>query len=160
MLIWFGKNKDKLKGMNLCLTGIDNSVFINDSLCSYLGLANIFMLFWVSNGTLRLKLTESDRVHIITPSQDLDELFPENALLNDNLLPCLFSLEFTVFRVYFTVLVFLSSYIWYFGSHFAFLLAANGNWYNALLLYWHFRLHSNTAYDNLWVFRVIIKKLF
>ena len=38
---------------------------------------------WVSNGTLRLKLTESGRVHIITHSQDLDELFPENELLRD-----------------------------------------------------------------------------
>ena len=39
--------------------------------------------FWVSNGTLRLKLTENGRVHIITHSQDLDELFPENELLRD-----------------------------------------------------------------------------
>ena len=38
---------------------------------------------WVSNGTLRLKLTESGCVHIITHSQDLDELFPENELLKD-----------------------------------------------------------------------------
>ena len=29
--------------------------------------------FWVSNDTLRLKLTQSGRVHIITHSQDLDE---------------------------------------------------------------------------------------
>ena len=29
------KNKNKLKGMNLCLTSINNPVFINDSLCSY-----------------------------------------------------------------------------------------------------------------------------
>ena len=39
--------------------------------------------FWVSNGTLRLKLTESCRVHIITHSQDLDELFSENEFLRD-----------------------------------------------------------------------------
>ena len=39
--------------------------------------------FWVSNDTLRLKLTENGRVHIITHSQDLDELFPENELLRD-----------------------------------------------------------------------------
>ena len=38
----------------------------------------------------------------------------------------------------------------------AILLFANGDLYNALLLYWHFRLHSNTTY-NLWIFRVIIK---
>ena len=29
------KNKNKLKGMNLCSTGINNPVFINDSLSSY-----------------------------------------------------------------------------------------------------------------------------
>ena len=39
--------------------------------------------FWVSNGTLRLKLTENSRLHIITHNQDLDELFPENELLRD-----------------------------------------------------------------------------
>ena len=33
----------------------------------------------MSNGTLRLKLPENGRVHIITHSQD--ELFPENELL-------------------------------------------------------------------------------
>ena len=29
------KHKNKLKGMNLCSTGINNPVFTNDSLCSY-----------------------------------------------------------------------------------------------------------------------------
>ena len=29
------KNKSKLRGMNLCSVGINNPVFINDSLCSY-----------------------------------------------------------------------------------------------------------------------------
>ena len=37
----------------------------------------------MSNGTLRLKLTENGRVHKITHSQDLDELFSENELLRD-----------------------------------------------------------------------------
>ena len=39
--------------------------------------------FWVSNGILRLKLIASGRVHVITHSQDLDELFPENELLRN-----------------------------------------------------------------------------
>ena len=39
--------------------------------------------FWVSSGILRLKLTASARVHVITHSQGLDELFPENELLRD-----------------------------------------------------------------------------
>ena len=90
-LIW--KNKNKLKGMNLCSVGINNPVFINDSLCSYykmlwrkckkLWSSKYIHAFWVSNGTLRLKITENGRVHIITHSQDLDELFPENELLRD-----------------------------------------------------------------------------
>ena len=87
------KNKNKLKGMNLCSVDINNPVFINDSLCSYykmlwrkfkkLWSSKYIHAFWVSNGTLRLKLTENGRVHIITHSQDLDELFPENELLRD-----------------------------------------------------------------------------
>ena len=87
------KNKNKLKGMNLSSVGINNSVFINDSLCSYykmlwrkckkLWSSKYIHAFWVSNGTLRLKITENGRVHIITHSQDLDELFPENELLRD-----------------------------------------------------------------------------
>ena len=48
------KNKNKLKGMNLCSVGINNPVFINDSLSNIkcygknaknFGLVNIFMLF-------------------------------------------------------------------------------------------------------------------
>ena len=38
---------------------------------------------WVSNGTLRIKFKKSGHVHIITHSQDLDELFPKNELLRD-----------------------------------------------------------------------------
>ena len=86
------KHKNKLKGMNLCSTGINNPVFTNDSLCSYYKMlwwkckklcsSNYIHASWVSNGTLRLKLTEIGRVHIITHSQDLDELFPEKVSRN------------------------------------------------------------------------------
>ena len=85
------KNKSKLKGMNLCSIGINNPVFINDRLCSYYKMlcrkcekpcSNKYVYaLWVSNGMLRVKLTASGRVHVITHSQDLDELFPENELL-------------------------------------------------------------------------------
>ena len=87
-LIW--KNKNKLKGMNLCSIGINNPLFINDSICLYYRMlwqkckilwSNKYIhAFWVSNGTLRLNLAASGRVHVITHSQDLDELFPENEL--------------------------------------------------------------------------------
>ena len=39
--------------------------------------------FWVSNGILRLKSTTTCGLHVITHSQDLDELFSENELLKD-----------------------------------------------------------------------------
>ena len=120
------KNKSKLKGMNFCSVTINNPVFINDSLCSYykilwqkwkkLWSCKYIHAFWVSNGTSRLKLTENGRVHIITHSQDLDELFPENELLRDEQwIPCFvclvyFHLSLRFFCVYFTVLV-LSSYL-------------------------------------------------
>ena len=53
-----------------------------------------------------------------------------------------------------SVLIFMSLIFW---QPFCFSLCANGDLYHALLLYWNFRLHSNTTYDNLWIFRVIIK---
>ena len=87
------KNKKKLRGINLCSVGINNLVFINDSLCSYYKMlwqkckkfwsSQYIHAFWVSNDTLRLKLTENGCVHIITQTQNLDKLFPENELLRD-----------------------------------------------------------------------------
>ena len=52
--------------------------------------SNIYVnAFWVFNGILRLKLTTSGRVHVITHRQDLDELFPENEIPRDEqLVPC------------------------------------------------------------------------
>ena len=51
--------------------------------CKKLWSSKYIHAFWVYNGTLRLKLTASGRVHVITRGQDLDELFPENKLLRD-----------------------------------------------------------------------------
>ena len=53
-----------------------------------------------------------------------------------------------------SILIFISLTFW---QPFSFFLCAIGDLYNALLLYWHFCLHSNTTYDNLWIFCVIIK---
>ena len=36
--------------------------------------------FWVSNGCIKLKITDNDRVHTITHNNDLEELFPGNEL--------------------------------------------------------------------------------
>ena len=123
-LIW--KNKNKLKGMNLCSIDINNPVFINDSFCSYYKMiwqknkkiwsSKHIHVFWVFSSTLRLKLTASGHVHVITHCQDLDKLFPENELLRTNnwslvCSSCLFSLDFMVVCVYFIVALFLSSYL-------------------------------------------------
>ena len=145
------KNKNKLKGMNLCSIGINNPVFINDSLCSYykmlwrkckkLWSSKYIHAFWVSNGTLRLKLTESGRVHMINHSSDLNELFPENELLRDEQQVPLF-----ICLVYFDLNLWFFAFILQFrysdlhifnimAVSFIFLLPANGDLYNALLPY-------------------------
>ena len=58
--------------------------------CKKLWSSKYIHAFWVFNGTLRLKLTENGRVHMITHSQDLDELFPEDELLRgeEQWVPC------------------------------------------------------------------------
>ena len=110
----------------------------------------------MSNGILRLRLTASGRVHLITHSQDLEELFPENELRRDKkYVLCLFALfvftwVYCFYCVCFIVPVFLSSYLLHFGSHFTFLL------FTDLSLFLDFCLHKNTTYDNLWNFCVTI----
>ena len=97
------KKKKKKKGMKFCSIGINTPVFVNDSLCSYYKMlwqkckklwSNKYIhAFWMSNDLLRLKLTASSRVHVITHGPNLDELFPENELLRDKQqVPCLFVL--------------------------------------------------------------------
>ena len=109
------KNKNKLKGMNLCSIGINNPVFINDSFCSY------YKMLWckckklwsskyinVSNGTLN----ESVCVHIRSGWVISRKWFSERRTIGPFFcFSCLFSLEFMIFCVYFTVPVFLSSYL-------------------------------------------------
>ena len=137
-LIW--KNKNKLKGMNLCPIGINNPVFINDSFCSYYKMiwqknkkiwsSKHIHVFWVFNSTLRLKLTASGHVHVITHCQDLDKLFPENELLRDQqLVPCLFILfiftwVYGCLRLFYSsgVLIFISLSFWKPFCFFYFLL--------------------------------------
>ena len=40
--------------------------------------------FWTSNGSKRLKLTETGSVRVITHHADLEELFPSNELISDD----------------------------------------------------------------------------
>lgn len=85
------KCKRKLKSANLSTVGIDNPVYINDSLCKYYKvlwskckklLNNKYIHgFWVTNGTIRYKLTESSFPKTVTHLCDLEEMFPGNPLL-------------------------------------------------------------------------------
>ena len=87
------KNKKNLKTANLTSLNIHNPVYVNDSLCKYykslwikckrLRDGNEIHSFWVTNGSIRMKLTESSNVKEITHICDLEELFPGNPLLED-----------------------------------------------------------------------------
>ena len=84
-----------LKNLNLSSLGIKNPLFINDSLFSYykmlwgkcknLSSNKSTHAFWVSNGSIRLKIGENDRVNIKTHFSDLEKLFSGNKLFpSDN----------------------------------------------------------------------------
>lgn len=72
--------------MNLSSIGIRTSDFINDSLCSYYKMfrrkykelwSNKFVyVFQVSNGAIRLKAIETDRVYILTHNTDFFGFVP------------------------------------------------------------------------------------
>ena len=96
----FSKRKDRirhckknLKGMDLTSLGISSPVFINDSLCQYYKmlwrkckklLTNKFIdSFWVSNGSIRLRVENKNRPCVITHISDLEVLFPGNDILRD-----------------------------------------------------------------------------
>ena len=85
--------KKGLKGMNLSSLGINLTVYINDSFCTYykmlwgkcskLLLNKYIYSFWVTNGTIKLKPVENGRFYAITDRNDLVELFPDNKILAD-----------------------------------------------------------------------------
>ena len=86
--------KKKLKGLDLSSIGINSAMFINDRLCRYyknlwakckkLGLNKFIHGFWTSNGSIRLKLTETCNVRVIAHDADLEEVFPGNELISDD----------------------------------------------------------------------------
>ena len=79
--------------MNLSSLGINSTVYINDSLCTYYKmlwskckkpLLNKYIYsFWVTNRTIKLKTVENGRVYAIIHRKDLVELFPDNEILAD-----------------------------------------------------------------------------
>ena len=74
--------------------GINLAVFINDKLCRYyknlwvkckkLWLNKVIHGFWTSHGSIRLKLTETGNIRVITRNADLKKLFPGNLLIRDD----------------------------------------------------------------------------
>ena len=87
------KNKKKLKGTDLSSLNIRGPVYINDSLCRYykslwskckrLRDGNFIHSFWVTNGSIRIKVNESSEMQVITHICDLEEHFPGNPCLLD-----------------------------------------------------------------------------
>ena len=64
-----------MKGMDLLSVDIRSLVYINDSLCKYYKM--------LSNGSIRLKLSDNERLYMIIHINDLEELFPENKFIED-----------------------------------------------------------------------------
>ena len=87
-------NKNKLKTLKPELVHLpeETKSFINESLCLYyeklwskcksLWSAGHISMFWVRNGSLRIKLS-NESVSIITYGRDLEKLFPGNSLIED-----------------------------------------------------------------------------
>ena len=81
--------------MDLTSIGINNSVYINDSLCTYykmlwrkckaLQINKLICSFWVTNGweEIRLRTVGNGRTNVITHLSNLEDLFPGNKLLSD-----------------------------------------------------------------------------
>ena len=88
-------DKNKLENLNpesVHLSG-ETKVFINESFCFHytklwskckrLWSTGHISAFWVRNGSLRIKLSNGS-VSIITHDCDLEKLFPDNSLIEDN----------------------------------------------------------------------------
>ena len=92
MLIEFEREK-MVRRMNLLSLEIKTPEYISDSLCrcykvlrwkrEKLWSSKFVHAFWVSNGSIKLKMADNDRVHIIIHSNDVEELFPGDELLLD-----------------------------------------------------------------------------
>ena len=89
----FRKKKKKLKGKNLNSLGINNPIYINDIACTYyknlwakckkLHDNKVIRVFWISNGSVKLKVSETGNVHTVTHDVDLEVLFPGDSLIED-----------------------------------------------------------------------------
>ena len=76
------KVKKNVMGINLSSTGVKSPVGILKKVKK--NCVNKFIhLFWVSDGSIRLKLIDNERSFIITHINDLEELFPGNEILRN-----------------------------------------------------------------------------
>ena len=100
VIIKFSKRKDankvwtekrKLNGKNLTSLGINKPIYINDGFCTYYKKLwakgkkprdnQVIHAFWISNGSIKLKVYETGNVHTVTHDVDLEVLFPGNILI-------------------------------------------------------------------------------
>ena len=87
--------KKNLNNMDLTSIGINNPVYIIDSLCTYykmlwrkcksLRTNKLIHSFCVTNRFIRLRSVEKTQTNVITHLSDLEELFPVNKLLSDKI---------------------------------------------------------------------------
>ena len=80
-------------GYELIITRFNPKVYINDSLCTFykmlwgkcrkLLLNKYIHSFWVTKGTIKLKTVENGRVFAVTHQNDLEELLPDNEVLDN-----------------------------------------------------------------------------
>ena len=87
------KNKKKLKSTDLLSLNVQGPVYISDSLCNYKFLwskckrlhdGNFIHSFWVTNGSIRMKVTESSQIQEVSHICDLEEVFLGNQCLVDS----------------------------------------------------------------------------
>ena len=101
VIIRFSRSKDineirakkKVEGKNLTFLGINTPIYINGSLCIYykklwtkckkLQSNKLIHAFWTSNSFIKLKVSENGNIHVIIYDFDLEELFPNNELIED-----------------------------------------------------------------------------
>ena len=86
--------RSKLKTTDLKPIGITTPVYINDSLCFYykklwskckkLWTNKFIFGYWVSNGSIKIRISERSPVKVISHIVDLEKLFPDNPLLKDD----------------------------------------------------------------------------
>ena len=86
--------RSKFKTADLKPMGITTPVYINDSLCFYyrklwskckkLWTNKFIFGYRVSNGSIKIRISERSPVKIISHIVDLKKLFPDNTLLKDD----------------------------------------------------------------------------